>query len=56
MIARGNVAADIHAVRDIEYVILGGELLDRPRLLSDAAQLAAADLPAKTVPPSPQND
>lgn len=55
VIARGNVAADIHAVRDIEHVMLGGVLLDRTELLADAARLAAADRRPATLPPLPRH-
>ncbi len=56
VIVRGNVAADIRAIRNIERVMIGGELLDRDRLLADAARLAEADLPAKTPPRSSHDD
>jgi hypothetical protein len=42
----GDLAADIRKLRQLEQVMLGGRLFDRAKLLEEAAQLAAADLPA----------
>jgi dienelactone hydrolase len=45
VIVSGNVAADIHAIRKIERVMIGGRLYDRAALLRDASKLAIADPP-----------
>jgi hypothetical protein len=46
IIVGGDLAADIRKLRQLEQVMLGGRLFDRAKLLEEAAQLAAADLPA----------
>lgn len=51
VVARGDVAKDIHALNDIEHVMLGGTLHRRADLLAAADALAAADTPA--APPKP---
>ncbi len=42
VIVRGDVAADISAIREIEQVMLGGRLYERAQLLHEAAEWAAA--------------
>jgi imidazolonepropionase-like amidohydrolase len=43
VIVNGNLSADIRAIRQIERVMLNGQLYDRSALLADAARLAAED-------------
>lgn len=50
VIVRGNVAADITAIRNIEQVVLGGQLHERAQLLEEARQLARAHQPPATQP------
>lgn len=40
VVVRGDVVSDIHAIRHIELVILGGQVHERQRLLDEAATLA----------------
>jgi hypothetical protein len=48
VVVNGNVAANIAAMRQIEQVILGGNVHQRSTLLEDAAKLAAADRPRES--------
>ncbi len=50
VVARGSVATDIKALRDIELVVLGGHVHSREELLSVAAGLADDAKPAAAPP------
>ncbi len=43
VIVRGDVSADISAIKNIETVILAGQMHERRALLADAARLANED-------------
>lgn len=50
VIARGDVSADIRAIKDIESVMLGGRIHERRALLAEAARLASQDTAASAAP------